>query len=251
MIRAYQLIWTSFILIFLTLNINAQNIPKPLVPKQIVNDYIPLLNTGEKRQLEHKLVKYNDTSSTQIAVVIIETTEGYPISEYAFKLGEDWGVGQKGLDNGIVLLVAKEDRKVFIATGYGVEDVVPDVLAKRIIENYIVPEFKNGNFYRGIDKGTDVLVDLTTGKYSSDDIDAEEIPVAMILFIILVIVIFLFMFSKMSSNGSATVSRRGTTYHDGGWWTTTGGGGGGGFSGGGFGGFGGGSFGGGGAGGSW
>ncbi len=229
----------------------SQNIPEPLVPKQIVNDFVKLLDPKEKASLEQKLRAYNDSSSTQIAVVIINSTDGYAISQYATELGEQWGVGQKGLDNGVVVLTAIEDREVFIATGYGVEDVLPDIYCKRIVENVILPAYKEMRFFDGLDKATDMIIGFTQGRYTAEDIPAgqEPIPIWLIILIILLVLTIISATAKHDNSGS-TISGRGTT-HRGGWGYTGGGFGGGGSSGGGFGGFGGGSFGGGGAGGRW
>lgn len=232
--------------------VQGQNIPEPMKPKRIVNDYINLLSSDEWQRLENKLRTFNDSSSTQIAVVILNSTEGYAISQYAFELGEKWGVGQKGLDNGIVVLTAKEDREVFIATGYGVEDVLPDIYAKRIVENIILPAYKEGRFFDGLDRATDVIIDLTKGKYKAEDIPDGQKPIPAWLIVLVVILFFIIITASSKNNyDGSTISGKGTTHRGGGWWHTGGGGSFGGSGGGGFGGFGGGSFGGGGAGGRW
>lgn len=244
----------GLLFVFATLAASAQDLPTPLVPKQIVNDYVGLLQSHEKNELETRLLAFNDTSSTQVAVVIISSTNGYPISDYAFKLGEKWGVGQNGMDNGVVFLIAKDDRKTFIATGYGVEEYLTDALCKRIIETQVLPAFRQNDFYGGINAGVNSILGYLSGKFKADDnlTSDDEINPIVIIVIFLVIIIIISMFNR--NNRGMTMNRRGwTSTSSSPPWIFTGGGGSGGSSGGGggFGGFGGGSFGGGGAGGSW
>jgi uncharacterized protein len=251
------------IFLFLTLFASAQIekvIPEAPNPPKLVVDLTGTLTTDQQQALERKLVAYDDSTSNQVAVVIIATTGDYDISDFAFALGRKWGVGNKEKDNGVVLLIAKNDRKVFIAPGYGLEGAIPDITAKRIVEDIIVPNFRGNDFYRGIDEGTDALIKAAQGEFVAEEGYADRgdrkkgIPVLGI--IILIIVILIIMKSGGGGRGGSFMSRRGyrninrpTIF----WFPTGGGGGGGGFGGGGggFGGFGGGSFGGGGAGGSW
>lgn len=239
----------------------AQDIPAKPNPPRLVNDFAKQLNPTEINALEQKLVAYNDSTSSQIVIVVVPTTGEYPIADYAFKLGREWGVGQKGKDNGIVLLWAPTDRKIFIATGYGMEGVIPDAIAKRIVSQVITPEFKNGMFYRGLDRGIDAIFKYSTGEYKADqkeeDSDGSAAPflIFVVIFIIIIIII-----SRNKGGGSGGYRNRGgmgpiffpyTTHSGGGSSSGNWGGGFGGGDGGGFGGFGGGSFGGGGAGGDY
>jgi len=241
-------------------NLNAQNYPKQFDPPRLVSDYINLLNADQQALLEAKILAFNDTSSTQIAVVIIATTDGNDIAQYSTELYNNWGIGQKGKDNGALFLIAKDDHKTFIATGYGVEDVLPDAICKRIIERDVLPAFKQGNYYVGINAGVDKIIGYTTGKFHADD--ADDSPSAQpvhrignIMFIVLIIgfIVLMTLLSIFRGGGGGTTFYGGG-YRGGGFFG--GGFGGGGFGGGssgggGFGGFGGGSSGGGGAGGSW
>ncbi|ODS83408.1 MAG: methanol dehydrogenase [Cytophagaceae bacterium SCN 52-12] len=241
----------------------AQHIPPKPDPPRLVNDFAKQLNPTEAAALEQKLVAYNDSTSTQITVVVVPTTGDYPIADYAFALGREWGVGQQGKNNGLVILWASSDRKVFIATGYGMEGAIPDAIANRIINQVIIPDFRNGMFYRGLDKGVDAIIRYASGEYKADPADEEEgFPVGLLVFIIIFIIVLI----AISAGGKGG-NNRGRGYNAGPvfWPYTTysgrgrssgswgGGGFGGGFGGGGggFGGFGGGSFGGGGAGGSY
>lgn len=242
----------------------AQEFPPAPNPPQLVNDYTGTLSHQERQSLELKLTAFNDSTSTQIAIVILPTTGDYPISQYAFQLGEKWGIGQKGKNNGALILVAKDDREVFIATGYGLEGAIPDALAKRIVERQIVPAFKQGQFYLGLDEATDTMIKLAAGEYTAEDLQ-PRFPYGLLIIILIFIIIMLLGYYSgyrqakrfARTNGvdlntawrMINASRR---VQQGSWGSFTSGrssfGGG---SSGGFGGFGGGSFGGGGAGGRW
>lgn len=242
----------------------AQSIVKKPAIDRLVNDFTNTLTTSQKESLEDKLVDFNNRTSNEIAVVIIPSTNGQAISSYAFELGETWGIGNAKFDNGVVLLIAKNDRNLFLATGYGVEEYIPDIYANQVVDLVITPHFKQGNFYKGIDQGTDEIINLLQGTFEPRKQNKTRINPVLVFIIIFLIVFLIVLFNDSSSSGGTTVSRRGTTYYprrtswggsSGGssWGGGFGGSGGGGFSGGGggFGGFGGGSFGGGGAGGSW
>ena len=236
-------------------------IPPQPVPARLVVDLTGTLAPDQRDALEAKLVAYDDTTSNQIAVVIIPTTGDYDISEVAYMIGRKWGVGNKEFNNGIVFLVAKNDRKVFIATGYGLEGAIPDITAKRIIENEVVPNFRGNDYYRGIDFGVDALILAAAGEYEAPagyGNRGRKGTGGNLLGLIIIFLIILFILSRINrGGGGAFMSRRGYRNWTGPstmWFPPSGGGGsgwGGGGGGGGFGGFGGGGFGGGGAGGSW
>lgn len=163
----------SLIILFLSCsNIWAQDFPTPMQPRRIVNDFTGMLNSRQTAALEQKLRNFNDTTSTQIAVVTVPSLQGYDPNDYAQRLAEKWGIGQKGKDNGILVLVKpktqRERGQVAIAVGYGLEGVVPDAIASRIIRNEIIPQFQTENYYAGIDKATDVLMKLTAGEYTAE-----------------------------------------------------------------------------------
>ena len=238
------------VLLFCT-GLKAQ-LPSPPVPPRLVNDYTGTLSTSQINSLEHKLVAYNDSTSTQILVMLINDLQGYSIEQYATEIGHSWGVGQKGKNNGVVILVkpkkGSERGEVNISPGYGMEEYVTDATAKRIIEREMIPAFKEDDYCTGIDNAVNTIMDLCSGKFTQDEYaDDDGFPLWLIILFIIAIMIILSKFSggsgqNYSGGGSRTI------------WIPTGGGfGGGGFSGGGggFGGFGGGGFGGGGASGSW
>ncbi len=246
----------SIFVFSIALSAVGQQIPGRPVPPRLVNDFTNTLTPDQIQSIENRLVSFSDSTSTQIAVVIVESTGDYDVSEYAFKIGREWGVGSKEFNNGVVLLIAKKDRKLNIATGYGVEGALPDITASHIIQDIIVPQFKGNDYYRGIDEGTDAIIKAVKGEYSTPRTKSKKpgkFPV------ILIIIVLLILFSSGGGKkGGGFMSRRGYRGLGGPifWGSMLGGGSGGGFggggsSGGGFGGFGGGSFGGGGASGSW
>lgn len=233
-------------------------IPDKPNPPRLVNDFAQILSPDELQSLESKLVAFNDSTSVQIAVVIVPTLGGYEKADYAQQLGQKWGVGGSKFNNGFVILVkpktASENGEAFIATGYGVEGSVPDATALDIVENEMIPHFKQNDYYGGINAATDVLMSLVKGEFSADSYSKKKKGTSAI-FILIIIIVIIFLISR-NNNNHHTINRSG----GGGLlffpWMMGGGGssGGGGFGGGGgggFGGFGGGGFGGGGAGGSW
>lgn len=231
-------------------------LPERPNPPRLVNDLAGALQPGEREQLERKLDTYNDSTSSQITIVIVKTTEPYPIGDYAFQIGRKWGVGQKGKNNGLVLCWATETRKVFIATGYGLEGAIPDAIAKRIVNETLLPYFKQGQYYTGLDAATTEIIQRAKGEYKGDPQQDTDDGGSWIFWVIIGIIILTIIFRNRGGGGSGY--RGGgigpvffpTTFS--GWGSSSGGGFGGGSSGGGgFGGFGGGSFGGGGAGGDY
>lgn len=149
--------------------IYAEDLPVPSRPGDWVNDYAGVFSQSEVEQLSQKLNLFQYNTSTQIFIVTIDRNEGYPASMLAPMIGEQWGVGQKGKDNGLLILMDMEARDVFISTGYGLEEFVPDAIAKRIVEKEIIPAFKQGNFYGGIDAATEVLISLLEGEFTADE----------------------------------------------------------------------------------
>ena len=234
-----------------------------LPPKSntLVTDFTNTLAPGDKQSLESKLVAYDDSTSTQIAVVIMKSVGEYDINDYGQKLGRAWGIGQAGKNNGILLLVALDDHKVSIQTGYGAEGAVTDQSTNEIIHTDILPRFKQNDYYGGLNAATDDLMKLMKGEYKSAKKPAESDDsnnyggYGILIFIVIIVLISIF--RGRGGGGQIYGGRGGASPF---WWFLGGtllgrglggGGGGGGFGGGGFGGFGGGDFGGGGSSGSW
>lgn len=241
-------------------------LPKMPELQTSVYDQAKLMSPQESKSLENKLIKYFDSTSTQIVVLTIKSLEGQEIAMYATELAHKWGIGQKGKDNGILILVSKNDRKVTIRTGYGVEHLLTDAWSKRIISNIITPEFKRNNYYGGLDMGTSAIIQIMSGEYQNKSgpvRSKKDIPVGLIIVVFIVIMMILSRKNKggKGRNGgrrsggfsildAIILSHAGRGFGSGGFGSSSGSGGG--FGGGGFGGgFGGGGFGGGGASGGW
>ena len=249
----------------------ADEFPLRPEPPRLVNDFSGTLTGSQAEALENKLDAFSRQTSTQIAIVMVKDLFGHDPGEYAFTLAEKWGIGQKGKNNGILILVKPKTNdgqlgRVFIAVGYGLEGVVPDAIASRTIVNAeIMPSFKANDYYTGLDRATSVLMSLTKGEFTADQYEKKiSKPSVFPGFALILLVFVIFMvfnrnkYRTVGAEGSSTGSLLGSL-----WWLSMLGGnrggggswgnfsGGGGGSSGGFGGFGGGSFGGGGAGGSW
>lgn len=224
-------------------------VPKKPGKEKLVNDYTNTLTSVQVQALEDKLVAYDDSTSNQVTVVIIPTTGDYTIEEVGLELGRKWGIGNKDINNGVLLLIAKDDRKLRFEIGYGLEGAIPDVTAKDIIEYSIKPHFKQENYYRGIDEGVNAVMKAAEGEYVAPKGYGSRNKKGLSPWTIIVVVILLIIiFGGAAPGGGTYVSRGGFSGWSGGGGGWSGGGGG---SSGGFGGFGGGSFGGGGASGSW
>ncbi len=256
--QKYKILFALIAIAFLSENVSAQYEipPKPAVQTSVY-DYINLLTPSQKSALESKLIRYADSTSTQIVCIIIGSTNGEDITMLGAEWGQKWGIGQKDEDNGIVLTLAKDDRMVDINTGYGIEYRITDLMAERIINRIMIPQFKTGNYYAGLDQGSDAIFAALKGEFKEDrdfsKKDGGKIP----FFIIFMFIIIIIALIRKSGKGGKGGRGGGTSLLDiivlsslgrtGGF-----GGGGGSFGGGGFGGgFGSGGFGGGGASGGW
>ncbi|MBY0245616.1 MAG: TPM domain-containing protein [Sphingobacteriaceae bacterium] len=238
----------------------AQDFPEK--SNKLINDFTNTLDAQQIQQLEKKLIAFEDSTSNQIAVVMIKSVGGYDINDYALQLGRKWGIGGKDKNNGVILLIALNDRKMSIQTGYGLEGALPDIYTKRIIQNNIKPYFKQQAYFEGIDAGTDAIISLIKGEYKNDAPKTKNKKskggAFLILILIVVAVIFFIKKGGRGGNGGQVIGSRGVTdalllgmLFNGMGRGSGGGFGGGGDSGGSFGGFGGGSFGGGGSSGDW
>lgn len=242
-------------------------VPAPQNPPRLYNDFTKgknFLTPEQAQHLESKLIAYDDSTSSQVTIVIVEDLKDYSANEFATALGRKWGVGGREFNNGVVILIStgagEGNRDAYIATGYGLEGAIPDITAKHIVEDELIPEFRYGNYYSGLNKTVDAIIKAATGEYKSTQVrrKGKGLTSGQIFLIVVGIWVILGIFGKSNKGGGGYASRRGYRGFGGPFWGGTGsgwlGGGGGGWSGGGgggFGGFGGGSFGGGGAGGKW
>ncbi|MCW4469535.1 TPM domain-containing protein [Flavobacterium sp. MFBS3-15] len=230
------------------------DIPEKPELQTAMYDYANILNGNDRQVLENKLVRYADSTSTQIVLITIESLKGESIGELTPKWAHEWGIGQADKDNGVLILLAKEERKIWIAPGYGVDDRLTAGVLGEMIRNVIIPEFKTGNYYTGLDKGADALFLMLKGKYKETRTDEYTILDYICKFLIWFIIIgfplalLIFRFKSKdgwsdSSSSSSSSGSESVTYSS----PSSGGKSSRGFRGG----FGGGGFGGGGAGGSW
>jgi uncharacterized protein len=253
-----------FLAIFLCIGIvgQSQNVLAKPNPPRLVTDVAGVLSADQLQALEQKLVAIDDSSSNQIAVVILPSLEGNPKEEYATKLFREWGIGNKKTNNGVLLLVAIQDRQIRIEVGYGLEGAIPDITALNIIDNDIKPAFKQGAYYEGLDKATDDIAKAAVGEYKVKRAKKGKSDGGSLMLFVFIVIIIVSIVGRRGGGGGSNIGGNG--FNDiatgmllgsllggggrrGGGWGDSGGG----FGGGGFGGFGGGSSGGGGAGGGW
>lgn len=242
--------------------------PKPSFQTSVY-DYVGLLSGAEKKALENKLIRYSDTTSTQIVVAIIDKTKGESIGVLTPRWAHKWGVGQEKEDNGVFILLAKGDRKIWISPGYGVEHKLTAGITGELVRNVIIPKFKRGDYYQGLSDGADAIFEVLNGEYKGTRKQNQQgFDPSLFIFILICIIFFILISRGNRGNrgGGRRNYRRDRATRDiletiilsnagrGGFGGggIFGGGSSGGFGGGGFGGgFGGGGFSGGGAGGSW
>jgi len=247
----------------------SQDIPDRPDPPRLVNDFAGILGSDDVSRLESILVAFNDSTSTQITVVIVKSLNGYDKNDFAQRLGQKWGVGQKGRNNGIVVLVKPkyptEKGEASIQAGYGLEGVLPDITCKQIVDNEMIPHFRDNDYYGGIDAAVTTIMAITKGEYTADQYNKKHKPSPYGMLVPIIILIIVIILIRMNRGKTHSVGKNlpfwaslglmgtmGRSGHSGTWGDFQSGGGSfGGGGGGGFGGFGGGSFGGGGAGGSW
>lgn len=264
MISASLKRYTFAVFLIFGLFIKAQLVPEKPAVLYPVYDKANLLSESEKEALNQKLIKFSDSTSTEIEVIILPTTNGEDVNYLATMYGEKWGIGQKGIDNGVVFLIATEDRKFSIQQGRAVEQFLTASVAGQILDYLVMPSFKKGEWYNGIDRGTSAIMEAVQGKFKPIVKKQNKDGGISIGSLVLIVIIIIILISIMTKNNRGndddddyTLSRKGSRRYGGGFFPFPGSFGGGGFGGGssgggGFGGFGGGgSFGGGGASGGW
>ena len=193
--------WIVLVCMFTQIGLAQFTIPEKPSLQTSVYDYAKVLSDSEKQQLEEKLVRYSDSTSTQIVVVTIDNLKGEDIGILAPKWGHEWGVGQAKEDNGVFILLSKEDRKIWIAPGYGVEDKLIAGTTGEIVRNVIVPEFKAGSYYNGLDKGADAIFDVLKGKYKGSRKNGLKNVVSPFVIQLVLFVIVLIIVSSVKGNG--------------------------------------------------
>ncbi len=254
-------LFTISVLLF-SAQISAQFVIPPKLGKKseqkAVYDGAQIFTSSQRVSLEKKLIDYADSTSTQIVIATVNDLNGDDISMVGAKWAQEWGVGQAEKDNGIFILLSKNDREVDINTGYGIEYILTDRMAERIINRVMIPKFKENKYYQGLDQEADAIFQVLKGEYEEtrnfDGVSMQQILIILFIFFIVMLILR----RRNKGNGNNNGGRGGGSLLDviilsnmgrtGGFGSGTGSfGGGGGFSGG----FGGGGFGGGGASGSW
>ena len=200
--------WKLFLYLLVLLNsgfLFAQfTIPEKPSFQTSVYDYANVLSPQEKAQLEEKLIKYSDSTTTQIVLITIESLKNENINILATNWGQKWGIGGTAKDdNGVIILLAKAERKIAINPGYGLEDRLTAGIGGEIIRNIIIPEFKAGSYYQGLDKGTDALFDVFKGKYKGERKKQTKEKGFPILPLIVIVVIVLVLLSKNKGGGNS------------------------------------------------
>lgn len=193
-----------FILFTVFLAFSQFKIPEKPKVQTSVYDYINLLNPSQKKNLENKLIKYSDSTSTQIVVAIINSTEGEYINYLGTKWAQQWGIGQTKEDNGILILLAKNDKKIGINTGQGVEHLLTDFLSKKIIERDIIPHFKRNDYYGGLNKASESIFQVMNGEYKGTrqtSSSENDFPIGLLFFLFIVFIIILIAISKNRKGG--------------------------------------------------
>lgn len=256
---------TKLFLLFIScITLQAQDFPEPMNPPRLVNDFASFFSDGEREQLERMLVSYYDTTSTEIAVVTVPTLNGYETNDYATRLFNKWGIGGKKGNNGVLILIkpktAEERGQTYIATGYGMEGILPDATANRIVDIEMIPRLQNGQNLEAVTAAATTIFNLAKGSFTADQYmkrtGGGKKKSNLIPIIIIIVIVLIFSGIGGRKGGGRNISSRGelplwillSLLNSGGGRGSFGG-----FSsgGGGFGGFGGGRSGGGGAGGSW
>ena len=191
------------------------DIPAPT--NKLVNDFASVMTTEQALELECALRLYNDSTSTQLCVVTVESLDDLSPAEYAQQLGEKWGVGQSGKDNGVIILVKKKTEEsggdVFIATGYGVEGLLPDAICKRIVERTMIPKLKEGDYHGAIVEAISEIQKYLSGEFRANEINSENLSWWKIVLIIIILIMFIVLFTdgNTHSGGSSSFSSGGSS----------------------------------------
>jgi uncharacterized protein len=192
-------------LLFFSQVLVGQNNDFPEIPNppRLVTDFTMTLNQEETNALEQKLRAYKDSTSSQIAIVVVKNISDYEMSQYATELAMKWGIGQKGKNNGLLILWATGIRKIYIATGYGFEERVPDIICKRIVDQIIKPNFKLGQYYLGLNLATDEIIARNSGQFEADAASDEEgFPIGFFLMLFLLLLLLMFLASRKGGRGN-------------------------------------------------
>lgn len=202
--KKLNILFLTFFIGLFSFNTTFAQFDIPPIPEEqtSVYDYNKLLKNSEKSTLENKLIKYSDTTSTQIVVVIISTTKGENIGLLTPRWAQKWGIGQAKEDNGVFILLAEDDRKIWISPGYGVEDRLTAGIVGEITRNVIIPEFKKGDYYQGLNRGVDTIFQVLTGAYEGTrKVDSPSFPPQLLFILFIIFIIIIISISKNKRGG--------------------------------------------------
>jgi len=206
-----------FVACLISLVCGAQNIPEPMIPARLVNDFAGILVGDGAEALEDSLVNFSKTTSTQIAVVTVKDLDGYAPSDYALAILRKWGVGMKERNNGIVLLLKPRNEngrgEVYISVGGGLEGVLNDAKAGRVIDTYMIEDLRNGNYLQAVIHGTEALRAIVRGEFTADyayhNQEDDIGPVIGLFIILLLVIIVIVAISKKGGNNNGGSRRIG------------------------------------------
>jgi len=186
--------------IVFTFQIRAQQIPEAPNPPRLVSDFAGVLSESEKAALEVKLLAWEDSTSNQLAIVLVRSLDGYDVADFSVRLAEKWGIGSKK-NNGILLLVAMDDRKSRIEVGYGLEGRITDAVSRRILADYLKPAFRENQYFEGLNQACDQLFKAASGEYKAEKKEHRKKSKGIGLGTIIVILIVLFLLSRNRGGG--------------------------------------------------
>lgn len=206
-----------YFLLLLSTALFGQKIPDAPSPMRFVNDFADILDPASEQMLESRLYAYNDSTSTQVVIVTVGSLEGYEVEQVGYKIASTWGIGQKGKNNGLLILVAPAEHKMRVEVGYGLEGTVTDIRSKYIITDLMKPRFKEGNYAAGLDDATKAIIEMLSGSFKRDGTETDKKTGSSggsfwTVLLILVGLVFVFMvFSRGNNKGG-----NGTTFYSGG-----------------------------------
>lgn len=211
----------SLFALFFVVSLMSAQIPPAPVPPRLVNDFVGVLQPRQLNELEHRLVAFNDTTSNMICVVIVDDMGDYSEQEFAYEIGDKWGVRSRtaGKRNGLVMLVkVKRNERDFgaayIATGYDLEAVLPDAFCKDVADNTMIPRFKEGDYYQGIVDALDIIQPIVAGEITIKEYEDRQRAEALrglgifLGFIVLFLVILIILDRKNRKNGGNGTGRK-------------------------------------------
>lgn len=203
-----KLLFTAVVVILLSISttVDAQDLPSE--PVGHVNDFAQMLTSGERQQLEQKLRNYRDTTTTVVAIATLENLNGISIEETATTLFNDWKIWEDNKDNGVLILIAEEEREMRIEVGYGLEGAIPDVMAGRIVREILTPNFKSSDYFEGLDRATSAIIQLASGEFTGQLAENSSEDSGMADFIIFILFVIFVIYSSSRKGGGKGKGRR-------------------------------------------